>query len=315
MLSIYVVVDPSTRSTLGDSGYTSRGQKDTGYKENTHRPCSPDTAVKQTHKRSTFMQKACSANAVFKETESRSPQKPAKPVSAAWQEEAPPTLDLRLQPEEDLWDEDDKSLEMAMSQMDIPDAPSSQQGGRSQSNSMLKLPVPPARMRHSSNETEEKRWEGFKARDKRTREKSSDSSSSSVGKLSSKPLVMSQGRIHRPAQESVTPAPVTPLAAPVIKVEPVRNFTKSTSASSDKLKIGSARPMMASARSCGSNIMGAQGLAKKFKCPTVTNTAAARAEQEKKAAAAAKLVKKAGQPLPADETWMEDVDWNVDDSF
>lgn len=61
--------------------------------------------------------------------------------------------------------------------------------------------------------------------------------------------------------------------------------------------------------------MGAQGLAKKFKCPTVTNTAAARAEQEKKAAAAAKLVKKAGQPLPADETWMEDVDWNVDDSF
>lgn len=294
------VTSTSTRSVLHDSGYTSREKSSARSTDHlTSIPDPPPTKLQPSTRR------AVSSSAVFADAAKSPLRKSACGMSPVKTKDK-----ISLQVDEDLWDENDKSLEMAMSQMDIPDPPSSQQGGRSQSTSALNLPVPPARLRQDLDEHTAAKWEGFKSRDKRTREKSSDSSTASVGKLSSKPLSASQTRPARVVQaDAYSTLPISDT-----KTEAARSLSKSTSASSDKLKIGTARPMMASARSFGANGVPSQALNRKFKCPTITNTAAAKAEQEKKAAAAAKLVKQAGQPLPANEAWMEDMDWN-DDSF
>lgn len=300
-----IVVPP--RTSLKDSGYTSRGYVDVNAEN-----CRPEGKC-ETRQR-TYKQNMDPATDVLGNSDRGVDQVALLPPDIPAESLAPFTV--KLEGEEDLWDENDKSLEIAMSQMDIPDPPSSQQGVRSQSASALNLPHPPARLLQPSHEGESKDWEGFKSRDKRVREKSSDSSNASVSKLSSKPLVASQNKQQKPMKlESNDSAFTACSPTSVGKAEPVRDFSKSISASSDKLRLVPTRPVMASARSCGSNTMTAPGLSKKFKCPTITNTAAARAEQEKKAAAAAKLVQRAGQPLPAEEAWMEDMDWNVDDSF
>lgn len=302
------------RSTLEDSGYTSRGVGAISGVQTSRRYSNPQAMTTSPSSQTKCFKKATSSKAVLSQSARGSQPNIAKqapsPVKvnslqATWQVKS--TL------EEDLWDENDKSLEMAMSQMDIPDPPSSQQGGRSQSTSALNLPMPPARMRQASNEPSDAKWEGFKSRDKRVREKSSDSSTASVGKLSSKPLVAVAVRGN--ASQPPPPAMVV-TSTQTVRLPPIRTLSKSSSANTGNKPAPAAtslRPSMAPSRSFNSST--GAGLTKKFKCPTVTNTAAAKAEQDKKAAAAAKLNTRAGQPLPADEAWMEDVDWNVDDSF
>lgn len=302
----------SHRSTLEDSGYTSRGIGGISGVQPSRRYSNPQAMTTSPSSQTKCFRKATSSNAVLSQpTRGSQPNVAKQAPSPVKVDGLQGTRQVKSTLEEDLWDENDKSLEMAMSQMDIPDPPSSQQGGRSQSTSALNLPLAPARMRQASNELSDIKWEGFKSRDKRVREKASDSSTASVGKLSTKPLVAVRGNVGQPP-----PPAMVVTSTQTVKLPVTRTLSKSSSANTCNKPAPattSMRPSMAPSRSFNSST--GDGLTKKFKCPTITNTAAAKAEQDKKAAAAVKLNTRAGQPLPADEAWMEDVDWNVDDSF
>lgn len=314
LTSLCSAFDLPKSSDLEDSGYTSRGNATTAAAGIACRPLDPLTPSKAGSSQRSSLQKAASSNAVLGRPTFNGQTKVAKPDSVPKQAGPTATLQVNSTMEDEFWDENDKSLEIAMSQMDIPDPPSSQQGGRSQSTSALNLPVPPERLRQASNDGTGV-WAPFKSRDKREREKSSDSSSGSVGKLSSKPLAAIQPSIVQ-VSTSTTNARTTSTTSTLSTTakKPARTLVKSTSTSSDKSATAInvvARPAMGPTRSLSSNLMPSAGLTKAFKCPTVTNATAAKAEQDKKAATAAKL-KLAGQPLPADEAWMEDMDWDGD---
>lgn len=307
------MIETPLRSNLEDSGYISRGNSTKRDDQDSRRHSNPQAFTKASFSQTLTLKKAASSNAVFSQLRAGSQPKIAKQhpspgktdgLGATWQ--------VKSTMEEEFWDENDKSFEFAMSQMEIPDPPSSQQGGRSQSTSALNLPAPAARLSQTAAGPTEGKWEGFRSRDKRSREKSSDSSAASAGKLSSKPL-----EAVRPDNQRalVTTVGTAILSTSTSNTPLVRTLSKSNSVSTEKAVTSNpvTRPAMAPSRSFSSTSMNGAGLAKKFKCPTITNTAAAKAEQDKKAAAAAKLVKRAGQPLPPDEAWMEEVDF--DDSF
>jgi hypothetical protein len=251
--------------------------------------------------------------------------KQEEPLLLASQSDQIPLLNL----EDEFWDENDKSLEMAMSQMDIPDAPSSQQGRKSASLETLKLGLPVPKPKPQEEKATTNSWTGFKSRDKRAREKSSDSSSvASFGKLSSKPLVATRPNVQATtATIQATTKPVPVLVKVDAKAETTgpksvallrslsqvsSNSTKPASTATIKPMVGGTTTTTARAFGLSKSNSGAS-LTKKFKCPTILNTAAAKAEKERKAAATAKAASRVAQPLPAHEAWMEDLDW--DESF